>query len=113
MGTACTRECGSGSQTSQRQIAVAAVNRGTPCKGGLKKTRPCATQACVIPGLLDVDCKWGHWEEWGECTKCGGQQFRDRRVFTMPAVNGDSCKARDSRETRRCPRNCGDKTYCA
>lgn len=32
------------------------------------------------------DCVWGAWSDWGDCSKCGGQRYRQRSVIKMPNV---------------------------
>eukprot|EP00439_Symbiodinium_sp_Y106_P081983 s1399_g21.t1 len=31
-----------------------------------------------------LDCEWGAWSDWGDCSRCGGQRFRHRAIMKMP-----------------------------
>lgn len=39
------------------------------------------------------DCVWGAWSDWGDCSKCGGQRYRQRSVIKMPNVAWYFCFA--------------------
>lgn len=39
------------------------------------------------------DCVWGAWSDWGDCSKCGGQRYRQRSVIKMPNVSWCFCLA--------------------
>ena len=50
-----------------------------------------------------VDCAWGSWNEWGQCTKtCGrGTQQRIRSVIQQAVFGGVPC-AETASETNEC-----------
>jgi uncharacterized protein YegL len=70
----CTRECGQGAQTRQRNIKVHPKNGGGCCEA-LTDVRNCNPEPC------DKDCTLLPWTDWGSCSSaCGGgvrTRFRD------------------------------------
>jgi uncharacterized protein YegL len=82
----CTRECGGGAQTRQRNIKVHPKNGGAGC-APLTDTQPCNIETC------DKDCGLLAWTDWSPCSSaCGGgmqARFRDEDA-AKPAegING-------------------------
>ena len=37
-----------------------------------------------VKNPTEQDCVWGAWSDWGDCSKCGGQRYRQRAVVKMP-----------------------------
>merc|ERR1712003_27068 len=60
-----------------------------------------------------IDCRWGDWEHWGDCDKCGGQKRRFRHVVQQALRGGKICKPDASEEIVACPRRCHEKLYCS
>merc|ERR1711972_989260 len=98
------------------------------CAGDLEKVEKCNMDACPVKVCIDCIkvCKWGEWEHWDSCTKCGGQRKRtrqmhsheeqghhltqDRRLKDIPTEV--LCDPGASEETGPCPRKCGDSFVC-
>merc|ERR1719253_1700767 len=72
-------------------------------------TRSCNTNKC---GNHCINCKWGQWDNWGACSRCGGQRYRNRRVEQLPNHCGTTCASRTAQETARCPTNCEEQYWC-
>jgi len=109
----CSRTCGGGQQFTQRQVTQQARGLGTPCQASLKKTESCSASPC--PGDAPVDCRWGAWEGFSDCTAtCGGGQTHRHRSITVEARNsGRECVEGDTLEVRPCNMQlCGEHTYC-
>jgi hypothetical protein len=104
---ACSKTCGSGTQTRTRTITVPAAKFGTPCPppAELTESQACNTQACP------VDCQVSAWNAWSACSKTcgGGTQTRTRTVTQQPANGGAACPALQEQQvcnTQACPVNC-------
>jgi hypothetical protein len=111
---ACSRTCGSGTQTRTRTITQPADKFGTPCPppAELTETQACNTQACP------VDCQVSAFTAWSACsTSCGGgTQTRTRTVTQQPANGGASCPALQEQQicnTQACPVNCQVSAWSA
>jgi hypothetical protein len=113
MAGVCSGPCGNG--TMMRQIVEPAQNGGIPCKGFVKKTVACRMQECVGKA---VDCKWGDWTQWTNCSKatkggvfCLGDRTRVRNITTFPKNGGKPCAPLDTEQRKKCDIPC-PVTYC-
>ena len=102
--SACSKTCGSGTQTQTRTIISQAQNGGAPC-GNTTNTQLCNTQSCA------VDCQMSGWSGWGACSQScgGGTQSQTRYVVSQPQNGGAACGAltmAQSCNTQGCPVNC-------
>lgn len=95
---ACSATCGKGQHQNTREILVHAHNGGKPCEGALSRVQECSIRDCK-PVERGAPCMWGEWEQWGACTKCGGQRFRNRHIQQMPGKDGTPCVFGDSAQT--------------
>ena len=62
----------------------------------------------IIGACTEVNCAWGGWSEYGECTDvCGstGTQTRSRSISRQAKCDGSGCSG-PSTETRKCNRLC-------
>lgn len=107
--TECPVTCGGGNKMRLRYIFTPASNNGRPCQAALRETTPCATNPC---GEGCVDCLWGHWSEWGACSKCGDQRFRQRDIMKLANHCGKRCEARDAKEVSNCTSQCDSMSFC-
>ncbi|CAE7519322.1 SPON1 [Symbiodinium sp. CCMP2592] len=107
--TECPVTCGGGNKMRLRYIFTPASNNGRPCEAALRETTPCATNPC---GEGCVDCLWGHWSEWGACSKCGDQRFRQRDIMKLANHCGKRCEARDAKEVSNCTSQCDSMSFC-
>jgi hypothetical protein len=75
---------------------------GTLCNDHLEEVRPCETQCC--DDALPVDCVWGGWTEWSDCTaSCdGGERSHERVLETPPQNGGKWCTDEVVREVQAC-----------
>jgi hypothetical protein len=105
---ACSKTCDGGVQTRERAI-VEAVNGSRTVTGALTEALSCGSDC---PGPPPVDCKFGEWEDWGACGKCGGQKFRFRHILVYPKNGGKQCKLEDTDETKACPIKCEKLNVC-
>ena len=64
------------------------------------------THVCPI-----VDCVWGNWTDWTDCSvTCGGGKQNRTRVITTTAENGGNNCTGSAHETQDCnPNACGRK----
>jgi len=108
----CSATCGGGQQDKAREILQEAENGGKSCAGPLSETRGCGTESCVVQDCDPVDCKWGDWDEWSACDKCGGEKKRFRHIMSMPACGGAACEFGAGEEATNCTRKCHEPTYC-
>ncbi|CAK0903925.1 unnamed protein product, partial [Prorocentrum cordatum] len=81
-----------------------ALPGGRGCNGTTRTTKACNEQPCGER----VDCKYGDWSDWGNCSQCGGQRFRHRTIAQAPANGGAECQLEHTYETGKCPRSCED-----
>lgn len=93
----CSQKCGGGQRTRSRGQNKA-INQGAACSGEDEETEACGTMPCTIA----IDCVWGKWGEYGECSvTCGkGSQERTRNK-TKEQHGGKACKGK-SLETKKC-----------
>merc|ERR1712038_843245 len=93
----CTEECGGGQKSRSRDVLTPASNGGNDCDGGATETNTCNTEPCP------VDCQWGPYGEWSNCTKdCGGGEKTRTRNEATPASNGGQECEGNSTETETC-----------
>jgi len=105
--TECSKTCGEGQQTRQRQITTTPLHGGKACPA-LEQSSKCNVDKCP------VDCELGAWKEWTGCAvKCGGGlKTRRRPVLRKAEHGGKACAAR--KETNECnAQGCGcTHVYC-
>lgn len=108
----CSSSCGGGERLRTRGIKVQPQNGGAGCIGPLKEVKECGRQSC--DGNQPLDCKLGDWEDWGECSQCGGSRKRFRSIAQHAAYGGKNCKAFASEQLGPCPTNCTEERgFCA
>ena len=103
--TACSKTCGSGTQSRSRTKTVTEKYEGT-CTGLSTETRSCNTQNCpsnffsvplalrqfVKLALFLVNCQWGGWNKFSSCTKtCGSGTESRSRSKTVAEQYGGTC----------------------
>lgn len=109
--SACSKDCGGGSHTRTRDIAVYPANMGQPCNETLAEVAACNRAPCQ-QACSPQDCRWSDWGIWGACDKCGGQMKRFRHVIQEAACGGDTCEPQAAEETTGCTRKCHEPVYC-
>ncbi|KAL4219909.1 hypothetical protein ACF0H5_020321 [Mactra antiquata] len=96
---ACTRTCGTGTQSRSRSCNNPTPQHGgADCQGSATDTQNCNTNACPIDGA------WGTWTSWDTCTvTCAGGTQERTRACDNPAAQygGAACVGHDS-ETQAC-----------
>jgi plastocyanin len=92
--SACSTNCGGGSQSRSYDVANQPANGGAACPSS-PETQSCNMEDC------SSDCE-GTWSAWGECSaNCGGGiQSRSYDVANQAANGGASCPS--SPETQPC-----------
>ncbi|CAK9028504.1 unnamed protein product [Durusdinium trenchii] len=95
----CSARCGTGSKSRSRSIVSDAMFGGAPCEGPLKELDRCEVSECNL-----VDCAWGDWAGWSDCScKCGGgTKRRTRNVVQAPRNGGQPCEPQDKEEAEPC-----------
>lgn len=106
----CSVPCGGGQRTRMRQILEPANHGGKPCGGELAEVKPCNEHHC--PGKHCVDCRWGAWSAWGDCSSCLGQKYRQRTIEHLQNECGRKCAADRSKETMNCTGSCDSTAFC-
>jgi len=99
--TACSVSCGVGQQTRTRSVLHVASGNGRGCVGHMSETSACPVQ----PDCGEhVDCVWGQWGPWSDCTcECdGGMKRRDRSILTAPTGRGKLCDPIAKQEISPC-----------
>ncbi|CAJ1459864.1 unnamed protein product [Effrenium voratum] len=111
----CTARCGAGSKTRERRVISEALAGGHSCEGPLKMMESCQVGQCNI-----VDCRWGEWASWSDCScECGGgTKRRTRAVMEAPRNGGASCQPQAMEEafpcnTQPCGQGCVDGQWGA
>lgn len=87
--SACSVECGGGTQTQTRTTLFDSINGGAAC-GALSQTSACNTQLCPVNCI-------GSWTPWSPCSSnCGGGGTQTQTyVVTTPSANGGTpCTAK-------------------
>lgn len=107
----CSLSCGGGQKERRREVQREPAKGGKACDNSLSVTAPCNTQLCQ-PAVC-LDCQWGAWSDWGDCSRCGGQRFRHRAIMKMPNECGKVCHPRSAREVSACSSHCETTKYCA
>lgn len=89
--TPCSQTCGEGQTSRFRTITEHAKHGGRACEGVTRETIPCTGNA-ECPW---VDCKWGDWSLWSECSRScgGGNKGRTRDIADIPTRGGKQCDA--------------------
>ena len=105
---ACSKSCGTGTQSQTYIVTTAAANGGSACPAthGQVNTQTCNTQACV-------NCV-GSWSGFGACSKScgGGTQSQTYSVTTAAGPGGSACPHANGQvntqtcNTQGCPVNC-------
>lgn len=111
--SACSGSC-DGLRHRARVVKVYGRGDGAWCKGGLRETAPCnpseneANPEGCGPGKA-VDCVFGEWEAWKECTvTCGGGEHTRSRSIMQHAENGGLACSGPLKEISECARvSCG------
>ncbi|CAE7490085.1 adt-1 [Symbiodinium sp. CCMP2592] len=106
----CSKPCGVGQRTRMRQILRPLNHNGAPCEGALAQVVPCNTHHC--PENNCIDCQWGAWSEWGDCSECGGQKYRQRTIEHLQNDCGHKCDPGVAKETMNCTGTCDSEYYC-
>lgn len=91
----CTKTC-YGVRGRTRGIKTAGQGNGKSCVGDLKQTSPCnptpdskVPALCVVNNKHVVDCAFGAWAKYGECSApCGGGQVERKRSIQVHGENG-------------------------
>ena len=102
--SSCSKSCGGGTKTRQRQKTVQESNGGT-CNGSNESTESCNVQKCPLP---PIDCQWSEWSSYSQCSKSceGGSKQRIRYKETHES-NGGNCygshKSTEPCNTQKCP----------
>lgn len=114
----CTKSCGTGKQTRQRNVSVQARWGGVPCGAGgkaLSEERDCNQAACPVDCVLST---WGVGDDektngdgWRDCSvTCGkGTQRRYRTVTTPATFGGKVCSHKEEQQQcvqGPCPIHC-------
>eukprot|EP00933_Yihiella_yeosuensis_P079176 TRINITY_DN9143_c0_g3_i1.p1 TRINITY_DN9143_c0_g3~~TRINITY_DN9143_c0_g3_i1.p1 ORF type:complete len:906 (-),score=162.43 TRINITY_DN9143_c0_g3_i1:130-2847(-) len=95
--SSCSSSCGGGTHRRSRNIIKQVQPGGRPCTGGSSQEDNCQMGPCPI------NCAWGNWSDWSECTaSCGGgSQGRYRSIIAQAKHGGNACLG-GVNETRRC-----------
>lgn len=105
---ACSTQSGPGIKTRKRAVTLPATGDGAPCEeSGLEEIMSCEVAAVSV-----VDCLWGEWNGWSDCSlSCGGGiKTRGRHIVTAPQNGGRACDALDKAEVAPCNvQSCGSE----
>lgn len=84
----CTKTCGGGRRMRMREKRTEEAHGGEACTGMKRDEQPCAQWQCPI------NCKWGEWAPWTQCSKScgGGRRSRDRAVDIESQHGGIQCR---------------------
>jgi len=109
----CTTSCGPGTETRSREVTpFDDTDSVLICDAALEQVRVCRHQP---PCEDDVDCVWGNWSEWSECSvSCGeGMQNRSREIEVYPQGAGALCEVLNSTvEIQPCSIPCSGESEC-
>jgi len=102
----CSKTCGGGTRNRTRIKAIEPANAGADCIGNSTEEEVCNPDGCP------VDCEWGEWQGWSNCSKeCGGGiQTNQRKVkqhakFAGKACSGNGTEYKKCNE-QGCPHDC-------
>jgi len=72
---------------------------GSGCDLDLREAEPTRGPACPC-----VDCVWGEWAPWSECSlRCdGGQRTRARHILKAPEPGCKPCEAKEKEQVEPC-----------
>mmetsp|Transcript_9563 Transcript_9563/g.17110 ORF Transcript_9563/g.17110 Transcript_9563/m.17110 type:complete len:1334 (+) Transcript_9563:115-4116(+) len=104
--SACSATCGNGTESRSRGVAQDMLNGGKDCVGERYESFPCVEKVCA------VDCSWGLWSSWSQCTKScgGGYTFRNRQELIPATAGGKFCEGSGREESvceaTLCPVDC-------
>jgi len=95
--TECSTSC-NGMKRRFRQVGTYGRGTGDFCTGALKETWPCNPEPGEeVPRRCgeddSVDCLFGDWKEWSDCSAtCGGGEHRRSRIVVQhPSAGGRGC----------------------
>merc|ERR1719317_546579 len=99
--SACSRTCGSGTQSRTRSCdSPAPANGGDQCPGTNITTTTCNTQCCSVDGI------WSSWTPWSNCSiVCGGGTSTRSRSCTGQTCGGKPCPGNNT-ESKSCNEEC-------
>ncbi|CAK0804700.1 unnamed protein product [Prorocentrum cordatum] len=109
---ACDVTCGAGQKARSRDILQEASGGGASCQDDMIETARCQAAPCKS-ACNATDCRWGDWDDWSACEKCGGQKRRSRAIEQHAACGGRSCDPGATEQIEECPRKCHGATFCA
>ena len=87
--SACSEDCGTGTQTMDWKVTSAAQNGGTCAKEGTTKSQACKIKECTANEA--VNCVLGDWSGWSDCeynNETGDYVKKRTRTPTTSALNG-------------------------
>ena len=89
---------------------ILAQVRWTPLHQSCVNLSTYSNQICNISYFKSVDCTWGGWEPWGDCTKTcgGGVQLRTRLFFA--GNSGKMCSGQSASMQECNPTPCPQTT---
>lgn len=105
---ACSKSCGSGTQTRTRTVTNKSVYDGSTCSTSTETgSQTCNTQTCCSA----TTPTYGAWSAWGTCSKvCGsGTQTRKRTVTQKSNYDGSTC----STSTETGSQSCNTQSCCS
>lgn len=102
--SACSQECGGGTQSRTRSIIRPQIGTGAVCPP-LIESRVCNSVECPS------DCKVGDWSSWSQCNApCGGGvRERTRQIVSSATDGGVGCPSTIEHEQcniQECPIDC-------
>eukprot|EP00929_Paragymnodinium_shiwhaense_P087232 TRINITY_DN4747_c0_g4_i1.p1 TRINITY_DN4747_c0_g4~~TRINITY_DN4747_c0_g4_i1.p1 ORF type:complete len:1601 (-),score=442.25 TRINITY_DN4747_c0_g4_i1:271-5073(-) len=106
----CTRSCGGGQRTKERQVVSPSKMGGKPCDSELIIMEGCNEQSCEKE--ICTDCKWSSWGKWSDCTHCGGQRYRHRSIEQLNNHCGRPCRVDAASEVENCTSHCKVEFTC-
>jgi len=107
----CSKTCGNGTTVRTRAKKVAAAFGGTECEGDSQESTSCNGISCP------VNCKWGNWGAWSNCSKsCGkGERSHTRKRLIQAKHGGADCggltTVTEACNTQPCPADCTWATW--
>jgi len=110
----CSAKCGVGQKHRKRSFLKFRSEGGRGCEAEpMEQVIGCNREPCE-----KVDCEWGEWLAWGDCScKCdGGKKVRNRHIKTFPKGGGKPCDEVRKEEvspcnTQRCDEHCIDGAW--